>query len=86
MAIAYLPAIPEKNYEAFQGILQDAPATFKEWRQRQALKAVDLSSRGWRVESVYIDPDEFNDACAATRTPRDLYSLDLFVLKIAAGR
>jgi hypothetical protein len=86
MAVAYLPAIAEKNYEAFQGILQDAPTTFKDWQQRQALTALGLSTNGWRVEGVEIDPDQFFEECSATQTPRDLHSLQLFTLKIAAMR
>ena len=86
MAIAYLPVITEKNYDAFQSILQDAPATFEAWQQRQALRAMELSSKGWRIEGVEIDPDEFAEECVATQTPRDLHSLDLFALRTAAGR
>jgi hypothetical protein len=52
MVIAYLPRITEQNYESFRRILQDAPATFKEWQHHLMQKAIGLSSKGWRVESV----------------------------------
>ena len=52
----------------------------------QALTALGLSTNGWRVEGVEIDPDQFFEECSATQTPRDLHSLHLFTLKIAAVR
>jgi hypothetical protein len=32
---------------------------------------VDLSSKGWRVESVELDPDEFKRDCDLTQSPKD---------------
>jgi hypothetical protein len=86
MATAYIPAISEKKYKVFRVILLDAPRTFKDWRQRQALRALDLSSKGWRVQGVEIDPDEFKEECIAMQTPRDLHSLERFALRIGEGR
>jgi hypothetical protein len=83
MAIAYLPRITEQNHDSFWRILQDAPATFKEWQHHLMQKAVDLSSKGWRVESVEVDPDEFKRDCDLTQSPRNLHNLDNFASKVA---
>jgi hypothetical protein len=83
---AYMPAISEKNYEAFRVILLDAPTTFKDRQQCQGLKALDLSSKGWRVQGVEIDPDEFKIECVSKQSPRDLRSLELIALRIGEGR
>jgi hypothetical protein len=86
MATAYIPAISEKNYEVFRAFLLDAPTTFKDWRQRQGLRALDLSSKGWRVQGVEIDPDEFKEECVALQAPRDLHSLERFALRVGEAR
>jgi hypothetical protein len=83
MKIAYLPRITEKNYEAFRRILQDAPAAFEEWQRHLKRKALDLSVKGWRVESVELDPDEFKRDCDLTQTPHNLDNLDNFAFKVA---
>jgi hypothetical protein len=83
MRIAYLPRISQPNYESFLSILQDAPAAFKEWQHRLMRKALDLSVKGWRVESVEIDPDEFKRDCDLTQSPHNVRSLDNFAFKVA---
>jgi hypothetical protein len=83
MRIAYLPRISEQNYESFRSIIQDAPAAFNEWQHHLARKALDLSVKGWRVESVELDPDEFKRDCDLTQSPHNLHSLDNFVFKVA---
>ena len=83
MRIAYLPRISEPNYESFLSILQDAPTTFKEWQHHLMRKALDLSVKGWRVESVELDPDDFKRDCDITQSPHNLHSLDNFAFKVA---
>jgi hypothetical protein len=63
--------------------LQGAPAAFKEWQRRMMRKALDLSVKGWRVESVELDPDEFRRDCDLTRSLHNLDSLDNFAFKVA---
>jgi hypothetical protein len=73
----------EQNYEAFRRIPQDVPAAFKEWRRHMMRKALDLSVKGWRVESVELDPDEFRRDCDLTRSLHNLDSLDNLAFKVA---
>lgn len=46
-------------------------------------KALNLSVKGWRVESIELDPDEFKRDCELTRSPHNLHSLDNFAFKVA---
>jgi hypothetical protein len=83
MATAYVPVLTDKNYDSFRKIIKDAPSTFAEWQHHIAVKAIDLSSKGFKVESVEVDPDEFKKDCEMTESPYNLHSLDNFAFKVA---
>jgi hypothetical protein len=85
MATSYLPRITEQNYGAFQRVLKDAPATFKEWERDLMLMGADLNSKGWEVESVDVDLDGFKKYCDLTQSPYTLQSLDNFAFKVGTA-
>ena len=83
MVIAYLPILTEQNYESFRRILQDAPTTFKEWEHYQMQKSADFGGKGWNVQHVEINLDDFKRDCGTTDAPYNLHSLDNFAFKVA---
>ena len=85
MVTSYLPRIAEQDYGAFQRVLKDAPATFKEWEHDLMLMAADLNSKGWSVESVDVDLDAFKKYCDLTQSPYSLESLDNFAFKVGVA-
>ena len=85
MITALIPRLTEQNYESFRAILSDAPKTHKEWVFHVSIKATDLSSKGFKVESVDVDAYEFKRYCKTTESSCDLRSLDNFAFKKSDG-
>lgn len=77
MIIRFQPRIAPEDYDAFRRILNDhLPDTYDEWLQLTSQKASDLQGKGYIVEEVEIEPDEFVGYARAYRAPYNLHSLE----------
>src|SRR6266487_1086148 len=80
MATVPVPRTRAEHYKAFLALpTKNLPDTFDRWRDERAAEEIHYTRKGWIIEPIEIEPEEFSRFCRTNNVPADGHAIKAMI-------